>query len=68
MADTTKYTLRVSVEITSQGGYYSGGRLGVQENIELGTLGFIELAQVLGRFHELAQTIEKEREREVRHE
>lgn len=35
----------------------SGGTIRVEENIELPAMGFLELAKVMGQFHDLAQVI-----------
>ena len=41
--------------------YGSGTGLEIIDRMELAPMGFLEVAAVLGRFHELAETIERER-------
>lgn len=54
-----QFDLRVNIEIngTDERGGYTGERLSVQETFRLPVSGFTEIAQVLGRFHELAGKI-----------
>ena len=53
-----RYRLRLTAEIQPSDG---SGFLRVEEQAELEAEGFLEVAQVLGRFHELAQTLKTER-------
>ena len=48
--------LRIHVEIYQPG---QGGRLNISEEIKLAPLNFLELCQILGKFHELAETFKK---------
>ena len=62
------FILDVNVQIRKVnrvGGYdqWTNEQINVSEKIELGTLDFIEVAAILGQFHELAETIKKEREK-----
>jgi len=52
-----KFRLMVQIMIHSD---YD--RLEVREEIEIDEMGFLEIAKLLGRFHELAQQIKKERD------
>lgn len=67
MVEPQQFQLEVSVEVrevSTLDGYRqvsNYNRLSVRHTIELGALDFLELAQVLGRFHELGETIRKER-------
>lgn len=47
------YDLQISIYITSN----NGDRLNVNETVSLNVSDFLEMAQVLGRFHELAQSL-----------
>jgi len=48
--------LRIDVSIYQP---HQGGRLNISEQIELPQEGFLELCQILGKFHELAETFKK---------
>lgn len=57
-----RLTLRLHVEqIDDQGRRFNEG-LSVEDSLDLGQAGFMEIAGVLGRFHELAEVIKKERD------
>jgi hypothetical protein len=59
----SKFKLNVNLEIEQldDRGYPLGrGGLQVRDTVELGDLGFLELAAVLGRFHDLAEVIKTE--------
>jgi hypothetical protein len=51
--------LRISVNV-SQSNYGSGG-LHLQEEIEIAEADFVEMAKILGQFHDLAEKIKRER-------
>ena len=56
MAD--KY--RVDISISLQQADYHGGRLEIRESLDLPAANFFEMAAILGRFHELAESLKKE--------
>jgi len=57
MGDRPRYELRVDVSITdTQSGY---GRLAVTEAVSVNTASFLEMAKILGQFHDLAESIKK---------
>jgi hypothetical protein len=57
MGDRPRYELRVDVSITdTQSGF---GRLAVSETVSVNTASFLEMAGILGQFHELAESIKK---------
>lgn len=60
----SRYKLNISCEIiqTTADGGYTGHQLRVQEQTVLNVSNFLELAQVLGRFHDLAEAIKAEQE------
>lgn len=62
-----KYKLRVRCEIqeTADNGSYRGQGLTVEENTELDAAGFMDVAGILGRFHELSERIKREQAKEV---
>lgn len=56
-----KYKLRVQCEIQQtddNGGYYGQG-LRVEETIDIGATTFMEIAGVLGQYHELGEIIKR---------
>lgn len=64
-----RYKLRVSIQLERWEAYdYGDGerlqstqdRLSVDDQVEIGTMTFLQVAQVLGRFHDLAETIREE--------
>lgn len=56
-----RFTVRVNVEIQRDPrGGYSGDRLTTAEEFHIPATGFTEIAGVLGRFHELAETVSAE--------
>jgi len=54
MSDKDKYELRVNVEIRDVEGY---GNLSVQEVCRVPAGTFLEIAAILGKFHELVQKL-----------
>lgn len=54
-----QYTLMVRCEIrsTDDQGYSTGQGLTVQEDMKLEARSFMEVASILGRFHELSEKI-----------
>ncbi|MDB5910931.1 MAG: hypothetical protein JWP34_5045 [Massilia sp.] len=54
---TYKLNVRIDLERVNDNGGFSGDRLSVDESLRLEVDGFLEVAQVLGRFHELAENI-----------
>jgi hypothetical protein len=61
VTDKPKYklTLNVAIQEVDANGYTSGlnNRLEVRDSQELGSMDFLRIAGVLGRFHDLAQAI-----------
>jgi hypothetical protein len=59
-----KYKLRVRCEIqqTDDHGSYYGQGLNVEENVDIEAGSFMEVAAVLGRFHELSEDIKAKRD------
>ncbi len=60
-----KYKLHVNIRIDAlgPGDTYMGNGLEIREDFEVNANGFMEVAAILAKFHELAQVIEKERKR-----
>jgi hypothetical protein len=60
---SSTYQLRMRLEIqeVDEHGERLSAGLGVDQHADLGPMEFLEVAQVLGRFHELATTIENEK-------
>jgi hypothetical protein len=56
-----EYTIEI-VEVDGNGTRLHGNGLRVSDSMNLNHMGFMEIAQVLGRFHELAETVQKERQ------
>lgn len=58
----SKYRLRIQINIEELDGHggWTGARLGVNEETELDLASFAEVAAVLGRFHDLNETIKGE--------
>jgi|HubBroStandDraft_3_1064219.scaffolds.fasta_scaffold421592_2 hypothetical protein len=54
--------LRIEISIDAYNEPGAQGNLRISETVMIDPLGFIELAQILGRFHELAAKITEERE------
>lgn len=50
-----KYQLTINATIQEEGGY--NGRLQINETVTVNASSFLELAEILGRFHSLAQTL-----------
>ncbi len=59
-----RFEMRVQVELNKvdDRGAWTGERMAVNESFSVGAAGFLEIAGILGRFHELAEDIRKERE------
>ena len=59
-----KYRLKVRCEIqqTDDNGAYYGQGLNVEENVDIEAGSFMEVAAVLGRFHDLSEDIKAKRE------
>jgi hypothetical protein len=57
-----RYNLRVTVEINrlAENGAYTGERLSINQEYVLPVSGFQEIAEVLGRFQALAETVKRE--------
>jgi hypothetical protein len=60
--DNQHFVLRINVSIqqTDQRGSYTGNCLEINDRTELKAESFLEVAKVLGRFHDLAVVIKKE--------
>ena len=58
--ENQEYELRINATIrnTSPG----GGYLSIEESVTVDAVSFLELATILGKFHELAQKIQSEKE------
>lgn len=56
-----KFELRITIELRQTDAAYSGGGLRIDETQQLTAESFLELAKILGRFHELGEQIAKER-------
>lgn len=56
-----KYRMNVRIEITRVDAMHNHERLSIDETFSLGTSNFLQVAQILGRFHELANAIGNER-------
>jgi hypothetical protein len=54
------YTLDIRVSMRQSPGY--GGQLDISESIEVPATGFLEICTILGRFHELAESLKAARE------
>ena len=63
--DTFKLQVRVEIQRCGPNGEYLGSRdqLTVEESVQLQARGFLEVAAVLGRFHDLGERIRNEAER-----
>lgn len=55
--DGYRLNVRVEIQRVNENGGYSADRFSVDENLQLDVDGFLGVAQVLGRFHELAEHI-----------
>ncbi len=53
MMPSVQYDLQVTIYITSD----RGDRLNVNETVSLSVTDFLDMAKVLGRFHDLAQEL-----------
>lgn len=49
------YELEIRVSLRQQGGY--AGQLEIADRVVIPAAGFLEICQVLGRFHELAESL-----------
>jgi hypothetical protein len=52
---TEQYELDINVSIRQAAGY--GGQLNISERVQVPAHGFLELCQVLGEFHKLAEAL-----------
>lgn len=59
MRNEPRYELRIQIAIEDREDH---GRIRVEERLEIDAAGFLEVASVLQRFHELAQTLKGEEE------
>jgi len=55
------YSLEI-IEVDERGTRVHNNGLRVSDSVTLHHMGFMEVAQVMGRFHELAEAIRKDRE------
>ena len=55
--DGLRVSINVRIDVSGQAGY---GNLEIREDFPIPVGSFMELAQVLGRFHELAEKIKAE--------
>lgn len=53
MEQPTNYDLQISIYITSN----RGDRLNVNETVSLSVCDFLDIAKILGQFHDLAQLL-----------
>jgi hypothetical protein len=54
-----QFSLRVTAEITDT--RYGGSPLRLSEEVRLDVLGFLEMAKILGRFHDLAEELKSKK-------
>lgn len=56
------YTLRISIAIEEKDdrGAFTGGRLCINEEQKLDVTSFMEIASVLGRFHDVGEALRRE--------
>lgn len=60
MSQKFRLTLQLRVEPLDQTGYPNGREgLSVEDRVDLGEAGFMEIAATLGKFHDLAETMKK---------
>jgi hypothetical protein len=52
-----KYRLDISINLADT---YMGGRLEVRESVDVSATDFMEMAKILGLFHDLVKQIKKE--------
>ena len=57
MGKEPRYELRIEVSISDRESGY--GRLGVSETVLVNSRSFLEMAKILGQFHDLAESIKK---------
>lgn len=57
MRDLPKYELRIDVQVTQP---RQGERLSIHQNMMIEAETFLDIAQVLARFHDLAQVLNSE--------
>jgi hypothetical protein len=62
MSQQFRLMLQLTAEEIDERGYPISNSRQIRDNFVLGAMGSLEMAKVLGRFHELAQVIERERE------
>ncbi len=55
MTDRARYRLMVRATITDQ--QYGGQGLTIEETVDIAAEDFLELAKILGQFHDLAQRL-----------
>lgn len=62
MIQADRFNLRIQCEIrkTDANGSWTSDVLTVNDQMEITAAGFFEVAQVLGQFHELANTIRRQ--------
>lgn len=58
MKNQDMFLLQISARIEQRGDGYGGLR--IEENIEIKASDFIEMAKILGQFHDLAQKVKNE--------
>ena len=58
--ENQEYELRINATIRDMSP--GGGYLNIEESVTVDAVSFLELATILGKFHELAQKIQKEKE------
>ena len=51
------YELHINVRIQQITGSYCGAGLSVEETLKINATTFLEMAQILGQFHQLAETL-----------
>lgn len=64
MQQPQRFQLEVRIEVREvreYGQWVGNNALSVNHTVQLGTLDFLELAAILGRFHELGEKIKSER-------
>lgn len=55
-----EYELDINISLRSVRGY--GGQLNISERVTVPATGFLELCQVLGQFHELAEALKAKKD------
>lgn len=54
------FEVRIDIQVSERNNYSNSIRL--SESVSLGTMSFLELTGMLGRFHEVAERIKRENE------